>query len=161
MTVTRKTHTTPAAKAAKTDSTAAAGRLVQLSSVKNADSGLKVKTDAATGSITLSGTAKGVQTRDPLAPNDTFGSDHTKTEEFGGTIGFDFDHDKMPKFDTSAGYTEKNKWYFAHSVSIGTKAGQTAEQVAEALAAKVKGAGYKVSVTTHADGSATQQVHKK
>ena len=149
-----------AASAAKTAS-------VQISSVKNADTGLKVKFNAAKQTLTISGKARGLETRDPTQPNATYAerqkmSDFQKTEEFGGTISFDFDHDQMPKFDTSAGYTEKNKWYFAHGAEVGTKKGQTAKQVADALAAKVNANGsYRAQVKSNPDGSATVSVGRR
>ena len=151
----RRTAATAAVSSAKATSKTAA---VKLSSIKNADSGLKVKFDAKKQTLTVSGTAKGKESRDPYNPKET--SDYLKTEEFGGTISFDFDHDKMPNFDTSAGYTEKNKWYFAHGSSIGTKAGQSAKQVADALANKVAGS-YRTTVTSNPDGSATISIARR
>ncbi len=141
---------------------------VKISSIKNADTGLRTKFDAKSQTLTLSGTARGLESRDPTDPNATYAErqrtpDYLKTEEFGGTISFDFDHDKMPRFDTSNGYTEKNKWYFAHGADIGTKKGQTAKQVADALAAKVNGApgSYKAVVKSNADGSASISVSRR
>ena len=153
----RRTAATAAVSSAKATAKTAA---VKLSSIKNADSGLKVKFDAKKQTLTISGTAKGKESRNPYNPKET--SDYLKTEEFGGTISFDFDHDKMPNFDTSAGYTEKNKWYFAHGASIGTKKGQSAAQVAESLAAKVnENRSYRAVVVSNADGSATVSVNRR
>jgi hypothetical protein len=126
---------------------------VELSRLKNADSGLKAKVIG--DKLVIKGTARGVETRDPYALDG--GKDepeYLKTEEFGGSIAVDFDHDRMPKFDTSSGYTEKNKWYFAHSISIGTKKGQSALSVAKALAAKIEG--YDVSVKSRGDVATLQ-----
>jgi hypothetical protein len=68
----------------------------------------------------------------------------------------------MPAFDTSAGYTEKNQWYFKHVADVGTRAGQTAEQVAKALASKVNANGdYDAKVKKNADGSVTLTVDWK
>jgi RNA 3'-terminal phosphate cyclase len=140
---------------------------VQLSSIKNADTGLKTKFDAKKQTLTLSGTARGLETRRPGDTTSTFAererqSDYEKMEQFGGSISLDFDHDKMPKFDTSAGYTEKNKWYFAHGASVGTKRGQTAEQVANSLAAKInENRSYRAVVKSNSDGSATLSVERR
>ena len=155
-TVRRTTATAPVSASAGTKKSSA----VSISSIKNADSGLKTKFDAKNQTLTISGTAKGKESRDPYDPGAT--SDYAKIEEFGGTISFDFDHEKMPKFDTSAGYTEKNKWYFAHSVEVPCKKGQTASQVLTALAAKVNASsGYHASVVSRPDGSATLTVDRK
>ena len=153
-TVRRTTATAPVSASAGTKKSSA----VSISSIKNADSGLKTKFDAKKQTLTISGTAKGKESRDPYNPGAT--SDYAKIEEFGGTISFDFDHEKMPKFDTSAGYTEKNKWYFAHGTEIGTKKGQTAKQVADALVAKMSGP-YKATVTSNTDGSATIAIARR
>ncbi|MFT3711960.1 MAG: hypothetical protein QM817_30330 [Archangium sp.] len=140
---------------------------VTLSNIKNSDDGLKVKYDAKKQSLTIKGTAHGVETRIPGDTRSTHAqrekqSDFEKMEEFGGSIGIEFDKDAMPKFDTTNGYTEKNKWYFAHCADIGTKAGQSAEQVAKAIAAKVNGNGdYAAKVVKNADGSATLTVDWK
>lgn len=150
-----------------TSRTTASTPVVKLSSIKNADTGLKTKFDAKKQTLTISGTAHGLETRRPGDTTSTYAqrqrqSDYEKTEQFGGTISFDFDHDQMPKFDTTRGYTEKNKWYFAHGASIGTKKNQTATQVAEALAAKVnENREYRATVKTNADGSATVSVAKR
>ncbi len=137
---------------------------VKLTSINNADTGLKTKFDAKTQTLTISGKAHGLETRRPGDRTSTYAerqrqSGYEKTEQFGGTISFDFDHDKMPKFDTSRGYAEKNKWYFAHVASTGTKKDQSATQVAEALAAKVNAnRDYRATVKTNADGSASLSV---
>jgi hypothetical protein len=159
---------TPANKASSVSAAAAAKtNTVKISSIKNADGGLKTKFDASKQTLTISGKARGIETRDPTRPNATYAerqkmSDYEKTEEFGGTISFDFDHDQMPNFDTSNGYTEKNKWYFAHGAEVGTKEGQSAAQVAMALAAKVNAAGkYKADVKPGPDGSATISITRR
>src|SRR5882724_11453720 len=75
---------------------------VKLTELKTSDRGLKATLDTKTNSLKIAGTARGIETRDPFDPKET--DDYLKTEEFGGTIGFDFDMDRMPKFDTSGGY---------------------------------------------------------
>jgi hypothetical protein len=158
-------RTAPAA--AVSTSAAAKRTAVSISNLKCADTGLKVKVDAKTQTLTLSGTARGIETRDPYnrdasAAERARTPDYLKTEQFGGTLSFDFDHEKMPKFDTSAGYTEKNKWYFAHAADLGTKKGQTAKQVADALAAKVNASGsYKAVVKSNADGTASLSIGRR
>ena len=140
---------------------------VKLSNIENADGGLRVKYDAKRNELTIKGTAHGMETRVPGDTKSTQAqrskqSDSVKSEEFGGTIGLEFDKDKMPAFDTSGGYTEKNKWYFKHVADVGTKAGQSAEQVAKALASKVNASGdYAAKVRKNADGSATLVVDWK
>jgi hypothetical protein len=130
---------------------------VQLSRVMNADSGLKAK--VVGDKLVIKGTAVGVQTRDPYAPDGGVNEpEYDKIEEFGGSIGLDFDRDRMPKFDTSNGFTAKNKWYFAHSISIGTKKGQTALQVAKALAQKVEG--YDVNIKSKGDVATLQLIRR-
>lgn len=158
---------TSAATAVKSTSAEAKSSAVKISSIKNADTGLKTKFDAKKQTLTISGAAHGLESRRPGDTTSTYAErqrqpDYEKMEEFGGSISLDFDQDKMPKFDTSAGYTEKNKWYFAHGASIGTKKGQTAKQVADALAAKVnENRSYKAVVTANADGSASLSVGRR
>lgn len=137
---------------------------VPLSNIKNADDGLKAKYDAKKQTLTISGKAHGIETGDPNMTHAERARlpEYVKTQQFGGKIGLEFDKGSMPKFDTTNGYTEKNKWYFAHCADVGTKAGQSAEEVAKALAAKVNAnAEYKASVKTNADGSATITVDWK
>jgi hypothetical protein len=147
--------------------TAPAASHVKISNIKNADDGLKVKYDAKKNELTIKGTAHGLETRIPGDTRSTHAqrakqSDYEKMEEFGGTIGIEFDKDAMPKFDTTNGYTEKNKWYFAHCADVGTKAGQSAEEVAKNIAAKVKANGdYDAKVKKNADGSVTLTVDWK
>jgi hypothetical protein len=139
---------------------AAKAAQVTLTQLKNADRGLKAKVIG--DKLVIKGTARGVETRDPYRNDGKDGTnepDFMKTEEFGGSIAVDFDQDRMPKFDTSAGYTEKNKWYFAHSVSVGTKKGQSALSVAKALAAKIEGA-YDVSIKSRGDAVTMQIVRR-
>ena len=158
---------TTAATGVKPTSAGAKSAAVKISSIKNADTGLKTKFDAKKQTLTISGAAHGLESRRPGDTTSTYAerqrqSDYEKMEEFGGSISLDFDQDKMPKFDTSAGYTEKNKWYFAHGASIGTKQGQTAKQVADALAAKVnENSSYKAVVTANPDGSASLSVGRR
>ena len=131
---------------------------VKLTQLKNADSGLKAK--LVGDKLVIKGTARGVETRDPYALDG--GKDEPellKTEELGGSIAFDFDQNRMPKFDTSSGYTAKNKWFFAHSISVGTKKGQSALAVAKALAAKIDGP-YDVRVKSKGD-VATLQIARR
>ena len=157
----------PPARTTSVAKTTRAESNVELSRVLNSDTGLKTKFDAKTNTLTIGGKARGIESRDPTNPNATYKerqatSDYLKTEEFGGTIGFDFDHSKMPKFDTTNGYTEKNKWYFAHSISIGTREGQSPEAVAKALAAKVnENRSYKADVTVAANGNASIHVERR
>ena len=159
-------RSTPAARVAA-PSAQSKSAAVKRSSIRNADTGLKTKFDAKKQALTISGTAHGVETRRPGDHTSTYADrerqpDYEKMEEFGGSLSLDFDHDKMPSFDTSAGYTEKNKWYFAHGASIGTKKGQTAKQVADPLAAKVNANGsYRALVTNNTDGSATLSVGRR
>jgi len=162
-TVRRTAATAPVSNSAAT----AKSKAVSISNVKCADTGLKLKFDAKKQALTISGTARGIETRDPYNKNASAAErdrtpDYMKTEQFGGTLSFDFDHEKMPKFDTSAGYTEKNKWYFAHGADLGTKKGQTPKQVAEGLAAKVNAnSSYRAVVTANADGTATITVGRR
>jgi hypothetical protein len=133
-------------------------RPVELSQVKSSDTGLKLTSTA--NSITVSGTAKGPVSVNPWTGR--AGSDYENTEDKGASLSLSFDHDKMPKFDTSAGYTEKNKWFFSHSAEVTCKKGQTAEQVLTALAAKVNANGdYKATVVARGDGGATLTVDRK
>ena len=162
-TIRRSTAVAPVrASTAKSASAAA-----KLSSIKCADTGLKTKFDGKNQTLTISGSAHGVESRIPGDHTSTYAerqrqTDYEKTEQFGGTISFDFDRDRMPKFDTSAGYTEKNKWSFAHGAEVGTKKGQTAKQVADALAAKVNANGsYRAQVKSNSDGSATVSVGRR
>lgn len=140
---------------------------VDLSSIRNADGGLHTKFDAKKNELTIRGTARGIETRNPFEPNATVAerkrmSDYEKTEQFGGSIGFEFDKGAMPQFDTSKGYTEKNKWYFEHCADVGTTAGESAKQVAEALAKRVEQTGqYDAKVRSNADGSVTLSVDWK
>ncbi len=137
---------------------------VPLSNIKNADDGLKAKYDAKTQTLTISGKAHGIETGDPRMSHAERARtpDFLKTQEFGGTIGIEFDKEAMPKFDTTNGYAEKNKWYFLHVAAVGTRAGQSAEEVARALAAKVNANNeYQASVKKNADGSATITVDWK
>jgi hypothetical protein len=144
--------------APKSIPSASTAKPVELSQVKTSDSGLKLKSTA--NSITLSGTAKGPQAVNPWTGRS--GTDFENTEEKGATLSLSFDHDQMPKFDTSAGYTQKNKWFFAHSAEVACKKGQSPEQVLKALAAKVNANGdYRASVVARGDGSATLTVDRK
>ncbi len=137
----------------KSLSTASLVRAVQLSQVRNGDPGLKVTSNP--NSVTVSGVAKGEGPHRASFDDD-------RADERGATVGLAFDHDKMPKFDTSSGYTEKNAWYFAHTADVVCKKGQTPDQVLHALAAKVKAtAGYQPTVVVHGDGSATMTVVRK
>lgn len=82
--------------------------------------------------------------------------DFLKTHEFGGTIGIEFDKEAMPKFDTTNGYAEKNKWYFLSALPGARAHGGDVQEVARALAAKVNANNeYQASVKKNADGSAT------
>jgi hypothetical protein len=133
----------------KSPSPASLVRAVQLSQVRNGDPGLKVTSNP--NSLTVSGIAKG----------DGPARAHVEDDR-GATVGLAFDHDKMPKFDTTSGYTEKNAWYFAHTADVVCKKGQTPDQVLHALAAKVKATeGYQPTVVVHGDGSATMTVVRK
>ena len=139
---------------------------VQLSHVLNADGGLKTKFDAKKNELTISGTAQGIQTRVPgekMTEKERLATpEYLRTEEYGGTIGLEFDKDHMPTFDTSHGYTEKNKWYFEHVADVGTRKGQSAQQVAEALAHRIEANGqYDAKVRKNDDGSVTLSVDWK
>ncbi len=137
---------------------ASSAKPVELSEVKNSDAGLKLT--STSNSITLSGTAKGPQSVNPWTGRS--GTDCENTEEKGATLSLSFDHDQMPKFDTSAGYTQKNKWYFAHSAEVACKKGQSPQQVLTALAAKVNAnRDYQATVVARGDGSATLTVDRK
>ena len=132
-----------------------------LGSVVNSDRGLKVKTTAT--SITVSGVAKGGTTIDPSTGKHE-PDEYLNTEEVGAGLGFNFDHDKMPKFkfDPVTGYTAKNKWVEAHQVDVSTKAGQKPVDVLKALAARVQqNHQYTAKVVVNADGSATLSVTHK
>jgi hypothetical protein len=128
--------------------------VVDLSGVVNGDSGLKLRYDAKKQTITLSGVAVGRESR---IPGDTRSTreerarqpDFAKMEDFGGGLGFTFDRARMPRFDESRGFTEKNRWLFARQVSIGTKAGESASQVVARMAEKINSTpGYRAEVTT-------------
>jgi hypothetical protein len=145
--------------AASRVSSSNAAKAVKLNQVKNSDTGLKVKSTAT--SLTVSGFAKGTISVNPETGKAT-GSAYERTEELPANLSFGFDQDRMPNFDTSSGYTAKNAWYFAHSVEVPVKKGQTPEQVLRALAAKVnEKSGYQASVVANADGSATLNVARK
>lgn len=139
---------------------------VQLSSVRNADGGLHTKFDAKKNELTIRGTAEGLQTRVPGVKMSEAERKRTpeyeRTEEYGGTIGLEFDKNKMPEFDTSNGYTEKNKWYFEHCADVGTHQGESAQQVAESLARRIESSGqYDAKVRKNDDGSVTLSVDWK
>jgi hypothetical protein len=123
-------------------------RTVALTQVRNGDRGFKV---AATSSgLTVTGTAAGPRAagKEPIDDD--------------ASLGFAFDHDKMPKFDTSAGFEAKNAWYFSHTAELTCARGQTPGQVLEVLAQKINAVGdYRASVSVHGDGSATLAIDRR
>jgi hypothetical protein len=155
MTVTRRSR--PVRSKAPSTRTA----IVKLSDVKCGDTGLATKTTVKTQSLVISGIARGVETRDPTARNASFEErqrtpEYYKTEQFGGGLSLSFDRDKMPDFDSSRSYVEKNRWLVAHSASINTRLGQTPKQVAEALAMRVnENEEYRATVKANVNGTAS------
>ena len=132
--------------------------LVKLSNVSIEDPGFRAKVTAT--SITLSGKARGP--RDVDAYGRDRGSDYERVQTVTSGLGVDFDRDRMPQFDTSRGFTAKNAWVFAHSMSVSTKTGQTPKQALEALAKKIAAtSGYQPKVVTHRDGSATLTIERR
>lgn len=130
---------------------------VNLGRLTNSDRGLTASVSGNT--LTLRGTARGVETKSPFNPNET--DEYLRTQEFGGEIGFSFDLDTMPAFDTTHGYTEKNRWYFAHTVSLSTSAGMSAADVARGLARRMENADYRTVVSVAADGTASLRFERK
>ncbi|MDP3235611.1 MAG: hypothetical protein Q8S33_34030 [Myxococcales bacterium] len=129
--------------------------------MKCGDTGLSTKITVKTQALVISGIARGVETRDPTARNASFEErqrtpEYYKTEQFGGGLSLSFDRDKMPDFDSSRSYVEKNRWLTAHSASINTRVGQTPKQVAEALAMRVnENEEYRATVKANANGTAS------
>lgn len=152
--------TTTAASSVQAPRAASTSASVGLDRPLNSDRGLKMThTD---NSITLSGVAKGPYAVNPFDRDSVTATDYERTQEVGANVSFQFDRDRMPNFDTSKGYTEKNRWYAAHVADVPCRKGQTAEQVLLALAEKVnENKAYRAVVTTGDNGSATLTVQRK
>ncbi len=108
------------------------------------DPGIKVA--SGSDSITLSGETKG-----PGIMKDIFGF---PAADLARSVSFTLDIDNAPTKDLwgNTDYTEKNSRIF----TVMTRKGQSAGDVADALAAKVnRGDDFKASVERAADGSAT------
>lgn len=125
-----------------------AARTVALTQVRNGDRGFKVATTSS--GLTVTGTAAGPRAagKEPIDDD--------------ASLGFAFDHDKMPRFDTSGGFDAKNAWYFSHTAELTCARGQTPGEVLEVLALKVNAVGdYRASVSVHGDGSATLAIDRR
>jgi hypothetical protein len=135
--------------------------IVTLSDITCGDTGLSIKVTVKTQALIISGTARGVETRDPTARNASFEErertpEYYKTEQFGGGLSLSFDRNKMPDFESSRSYVERNRWIVAHRASINTRRGQTPKQVAEALASKVnENPEYRATVNANPNGTAS------
>jgi hypothetical protein len=137
---------------ASTSRTAAAGTAKKAAfdiKPQSADPGIKFTVDPSGKSVTVRGTAKG-----PKVVKTADGQD--VRYEVSRGVSLSLDRKSMPNFDNEPNYTKKNAWYFAHTPSLGTRAGQSAKEVAQALAEKINAGGaYRATVSAKADGSAT------
>lgn len=121
---------------------------------QSSDPGLKFTVDPSGKSVTVRGIAKGpklVKTADGGAT----------LYEVGRGVSLSLDHKAMPNFDAEPNHRKKNAWYFAHTPSLGTRAGQSAKEVAQQLAERINAGGaYRATVSGKADGAATISLSK-
>jgi hypothetical protein len=143
-------HTGHAEKAAEQDRAPIPG--VPFIRADSSDPGIKITVDPTKARVRVSGTAKGPRLVDYMGRTT---QDEDK-ESYGVArgVGFDVDKFEMPDFSKDPDYSNKNKWFFAHSPSVNTSRGDSAMLVAKRLAAKLSEGGYyDAKVTEDAEGA--------
>lgn len=127
--------------------------VVRIHDPRNADPGLHVEVDDATGRVVLRGVAEGPLVKRLLPYND-----HVVHRG----VSFELDRDRMPDFSGEPNYTATNRWYFSHLAETSTRAGEPALSVAQRLAESLsKGGVYAVKVSEGKDGSAVIDLERR
>ncbi len=125
---------------------------------QSSDPGIKIKADAKNNRVILKGTAEGPRI---VSHGSTFvGGGRSVPDvayEVSRGVSFQVDHGAMPDFSRDANHSRKNAWYFSHLGSTSPRQGDTALDVARALAASLnKGGAYHAEVSEKAGAAVIQ-----